>query len=205
MRQTFSGANRGWLAFIGLVLLIAGLLGILISTGLFLRLATAVGLDFDRPAPTSHIIGSATTSFFAMTVVVVGVLIVGVILGVLGLVWLLAQIPRTNEAKPFRMHDDAVLGLTVVEPSVLTGAVENDVETLDGVNDASAVLRGTAAQPELTIKLSANDRTDIQRLLHQIRTQIAGNLATAMEVPLRRLAVQVDITNVKQTSDNVTL
>lgn len=205
MRQTASGLNRGWLAVLGVLLILAGAAGVLISTGLWVTLAAAAGLALNRPTATSHVLGSQTTSFLGMTAVVVGVGVLGVILGLLGLAWLLAQIPRTNAAKAFRLHDDAATGLTVVEPGVLTHAVEHDLENLPGVSNASAVLRGTAAAPELTVKVTAHDRTDIQQLLASIHGDVAGNLSTAMDAPLKRLGVQVDIGGSRRTTDHVTL
>lgn len=205
MRQTASGLNRGWLAVIGLVLLLLGVAGVFISTGLWVSLTAAAGLGLDRPTASSHIIGSQTTSFFGISAVAVGVAALGVILGVLGLAWLLAQIPRTNAARAFRLHDDATSGLTIVEPGVLTDAVEHDVQNLPGVNHVSAVLRGTASAPELTVKVTANDRTDIQQLLGSIRRDVVANLTTAMDAPLKRLGVQIDIGGTRRSTDHVTL
>ena len=77
--------------------------------------------------------------------------------------------PADQRGQPFRLQDDAVRGLTICRADVLTDAVEADAERLLGVADASAVLRGTARQPELTLKVTVNDRTDIQRLLHSLQ------------------------------------
>lgn len=62
MRQTASGLNRGWLAVLGVLLILAGAAGVLISTGLWVTLAAAAGLGLDRPAATSHVIGSEARS-----------------------------------------------------------------------------------------------------------------------------------------------
>jgi hypothetical protein len=136
---------------------------------------------------------------------VVAVGVAGLILGVLGLAWLLAQIPRANAAKPFRLQDDAIRGLTVCTADVLTDAVEADAESLPGVTGASAVLRGTARQPELTIRISVTDRTDIKQLLHALQAETAAHLASAMETSLKHLAVQVNVTSSRPTADHVTL
>jgi hypothetical protein len=128
-----------------------------------------------------------------------------VFLGVIGLAWLMAQIPRTNAAKPFRLQDDAARGLTICRADVLADAVEADAERLLGVVDASAVLRGTARQPELTLKVTVNDRTDIQRLLHSLQAETVARLVSVMETPLKHLAVQVDVTTSRHTADRVTI
>lgn len=205
MRQLSGRVNRAWLAVIGMVILLTGIVAALITLGLLARIITATGIGLGVPAPSSKIVGSGIGPFFDQPVVVVTVGVLGVILSVLGLAWLLAQIPRTNAARPFRLQDDAASGLTVCAADVLTDAVEADTESLPGVTDASAVLRGTAGAPELTMKISVNDRTDIKQLLQTVQAETAAHLARAMETPLKHLAVQVDVTTSRRTADRVTL
>ena len=202
MRQRSGLLNRAWLAVIGLVVLLAGIVAALIALGLLARITTAIGIGLGVPVTSSKVLGPGVGAFFDQPVAV-GLL--GVILGVIGLAWLMAQIPRTNAAKPFRLQDDAARGVTICRADVLTDAVEADAERLLGVADASAVLRGTARQPELTLKVTVNDRTDIQRLLHSLQAETAARLVSAMETPLKHLAVQVDVTTSRHTADRITV
>lgn len=202
MRQRSGLLNRAWLAVIGLVVLLAGIVAALIALGLLARIITAIGIGLAVPVTSSKVLGSGVGAFFDQPVAV-GLL--GVILGVIGLAWLMAQIPRTNAAKPFRLQDDAARGVTICRADVLTDAVEADAERLLGVADASAVLRGTARQPELTLKVTVNDRTDIQRLLHSLQAETAARLVSAMETPLKHLAVQVHVTTSRPTADQITI
>lgn len=202
MRQRSGLLNRALLAVIGLVVLLAGIVAALIALGLLARIITAIGIGLGVPVTSSKVLGPGVGAFFDQPVAV-GLL--GVILGVIGLAWLMAQIPRTNAAKPFRLQDDAARGLTICRADVLTDAVEADAERLLGVADASAVLRGTARQPELTLKVTVNDRTDIQRLLHSLQAETAARLVSAMETPLKHLAVQVDVTTGRPTADRITI
>ena len=202
MRQRSGLLNRALLAVIGLVVLLAGIVAALIALGLLARIITAIGIGLGVPVTSSKVLGPGVGAFFDQPVAV-GLL--GVILGVIGLAWLMAQIPRTNAAKPFRLQDDAARGLTICRADVLTDAVEADAERLLGVADASAVLRGTARQPELTLKVTVNDRTDIQRLLHSLQAETAARLVSAMETPLKHLAVQVDVTTGRPTADQITI
>ena len=137
--------------------------------------------------------------------IVVTALVVGLILGLLGLAWLLAQIPRSNEAKPFRLHDDARTGLTRCEPSVLSDAVEEQVKALPGVQNASAVLRGTSTEPDLTLKVTASDRADLTLLLASIQNTVAVDLAGALDTKFRRLGVQLEVTAEKTRTDQITV
>ncbi len=202
MRQRSGLLNRALLAVIGLVVLLAGIVAALIVLGLLARIITAIGIGLGVPVTSSKVLGPGVGAFFDQPVAV-GLL--GVILGVIGLAWLMAQIPRTNAAKPFRLQDDAARGVTICRADVLTDAVEADAERLLGVADASAVLRGTARQPELTLKVTVNDRTDIQRLLHSLQAETAARLVSTMEAPLKHLAVQVDVTTGRPTADQITI
>ncbi len=205
MRQTAARLNRAWLTVLGVLLLLAGLAVLLIGTGLLIPAARAVGLDVSRPTPSNHLFGAGTTAAFSLTWVVLVTAVVGVVVGLLGLAWLVAQIPRSNEAKPFRLHDDARTGLTRCEPSVLTDAVEEQVKALPGVQNASAVLRGNASAPDLTLKVTASDRTDLPRLLATIQNTVASDLAGALDTQLRRLGVQVEVDNVKTKTSQITV
>ena len=202
MRQRSGLLNRAWLAVIGLLVLLAGIVAALIALGLLARITTAIGIGLGVPVTSSKVLGPGVGAFFDQPVAV-GLL--GVILGVIGLAWLMAQVPRTNAAKPFRLQDDAARGVTICRADVLTDAVEADAERLLGVADASAVLRGTARQPELTLKVTVNDRTDIQRLLHSLQAETAARLVSTMEAPLKHLAVQVDVTTSRHTADRITI
>lgn len=205
MRQTAARLNRAWLTLIGIVLLLAGLAVVAIGTGLLQTAASAAGMTINRPAPANRLFGSATASAFDLTWVVILVAVVGIILALLGVAWLVAQIPRSNEAKAFRLHDSAAHGLTRCKPDVVTNAVETQIKSLPGVSDASAVLRGTAQQPELTVKVTADDRTDIPQLLHTLQTRVADDVGGALDTQLRRLGVQIEIGTMKTTTNQITL
>jgi hypothetical protein len=199
MRQFATGLNRTWLAVIGLLLLLVGLASIGVGTGLLSAVLSG------GPQAGDHLLGPWATDLFANTAAVIGVGLLALLVALLGLGWLLAQVPRTNAAAVYRLQDDAATGLTTCSPAVLTEAFSSDLQTVPGVVAANAVLRGTARDPELTVRLTANDRTDIPTLLVALQAGPVANLAIAMEAPLARLAVQIDISPEQRTSDRVTL
>lgn len=205
MRQTAAALNRGWLILIGLVLLLAGLAGALISTGALRWLAEQAGVSLPLPVATEHFAGTGASDLLSAVwfIVIIGVL--GVILALLGLGWLIAQLPRTNEAKPFRLHDNAQDGLTRCGPDVLSNAVERQIENLWGVQRASAVIRGTAEQPELTVKVTASDRTDVQQLIGQIEGTVVDDLCRTLDTQLRRLALQLEVVNASTKTSEITV
>lgn len=205
MRQTAARLNRAWLTILGILLLLAGLAVVLIGTGLLAPAAHAVGLAVSRPSPANHLFGAATAAAFALTWVVLVTALVAVVVGLLGLAWLAAQIPRSNEAKPFRLHDDAQTGLTRCDPSVISDAVEEQVRALPGVQSASAVLRGTTTRPDLTLKVTASDRTDLAQLLATLQNTVAADAAGALDTKLRRLGVQLEVSNAKNNKGQITI
>lgn len=205
MRQTAARPNRAWLIILGLLLLIGGLVVVAIGTGLFLPAITAAGLSATHPAPGDQVVAATAGSVLTLTWVVVLVALAGVVVALLGLWWLLVQIPRSNQAKPFRLHDDARTGLTRCAPSVLTDAVETQIRSLPGVHNASAVIRGTAQQPDLTVKVTASDRTDLPRLLTILQNRVAADLAGSLDTQLARLGVRFEIDTTTTRTDHITV
>ncbi len=205
MRQTAARLNRTWLTVLGILLLLSGFAVVAIGTGLLQSAARAAGLRVTGPDATNRLFGAEAATAFTLPWVVVLTALVGVVVALIGLAWLIAQIPRSNQAKPFRLHDTAETGLTRCAPSVLTDAVEAQIKTLAGVQAASAVLRGTASQPDLTVKVTASDRTDIARLLETVQNRVAADFGGALDTQLRRLGVQVEIVRTKATSDRITV
>lgn len=194
MRQYPGRLNRTWLALLGIVLLLTGLYGVVASIGLV-----------PGPAQSTPVVSPAAGSALGQSWAAVMLAALGVVIGVLALFWLLAQVPRTNGARAFRLQDDAARGLTMCDPEVLSEAVEEDLAGLAGVLSADAVLRGTAKEPELTVRVGVDDRAEVQSLLRSIRTDVADRLATAMDAPVARLAVRVDIERGKRNTDRVNL
>lgn len=205
MRQTASRLNRTWLTILGVLLLLAGAAGVLLSTGRAASLARQTGLGWVPPAPGRRLFGAAAAGAFGLTWVVVLTALVAVVLGLLGLAWLVAQVPRANAAKPFRLHDDARTGLTRVESDALADAVETQVRSLPGVGAASAVIRGSGAEPDLTLKVTVDDRTDIAALVSRLHDEVATDLGDALDTPLRRLGVQVEVSPGKSGKAHITV
>ena len=205
MRRTAARLNRAWLCVIGLVLVLAGAAGLLVAVGQATPLLQAAGTSWTAPEGGRRLFGEATSSAFGTTWVVVLTAVVGVVVGLLGLAWLLAQVPRKHEARPYRLQDDARTGLTKVDASVLTDAVEAHAETLPGVSSASAVLRGSADQPDLTLKVTVDDRADVAQVLERLHREVAEALATSLDTRLRRLGVQVEVGSARTRKGEVTV
>ena len=194
MRQYAGTLNRGWLSFLGALGLLGGLYALLASVGILPGPEMGNKVDADQ-----------FSSFVDRTEAVVGIALLGIIIGVLALAWLIAQIPRANTARPIRFHDDATRGLTLCDPKAITAAVEDDVRSLASVTSADAVLRGTAAAPELIVRVGVDDRADMETLMQELRTDVVGNFTTAMGTSPSLLGVKLEVERVKRTTDSVTI
>lgn len=196
MRQNAGTLNRIWLAILGILCLAAGTALLLQTNGTLQTLLSTA------PAWQSVIAGDLQ-AFLAQPWVAATVLIIGVIIGVLGLLWIIAQIPRRNRAGAYRLHDDGSQGFTLCDPSVLAAAVEKQINTLPGVVTSAAQLRGTAAAPDLTLKVTVNDRADVRDVIHRIQTSTLPELSRALEVPLQRSRLQIEISSRTQSTGTV--
>ena len=187
MRQHAGALNRTCLVILGILALAGGVLILLVASG------TLHAMNPATVAAESPVVTGALYTVFRPPSVTAIVLVAGIVMGALGLSWILAQIPRRNTADRYRLHQDAASGTTLCDASVLGSAVENQINTLPGVVGSSALLRGTAMEPELAIKVTVNNRADIRDVLHSINTRVIPDLSTALETPLRRTGIQLEV------------
>ena len=179
MRQHPGTANRVWLTVLGLLCLAAGIWALLLATG-----TAGPAADPVLSGPPEAVTGPDYAPVIALTA--------GLLLGLLGLWWILAQIPRRLAAGPFRLQEDAARGITVCDPSVLAAAVQHDTEQIPGVVGSTVLLRGDAEEPDLTLKVTVNARADIRTVLDRVQGTVVPNLAAALETPLHSLGIRVE-------------
>lgn len=184
MRHHAGPANRTWLIILGILFLAAGVLGTLIAGGVW----AASGADRSDPMlPQGRELLDGEYGAW-------GTLLAGAILGILGLWWILAQIPRTRGAGTFRLQEDRAEGITVCDPQVLASAVGHETEQLPGVVGAAVRLRGTADEPDLAMKVTVNADADVQGVMSRIQYEVVPHLVSALEVPLNTFALEIDAT-----------
>lgn len=188
MRHHAGAMNRTWLILIGIVLLLAGVASILFSSGLMEQISGNSLSPADEP-----VLAGGSESLLANGSAAVLVLIGGLILGILGLWWILAEVPRRRGASGFRLQEDPARGITRCEPSVLASAVEYDAERLPGVVNSTALLRGTADSPDLALRLTLNERADVQEALRRVRSEVLPHLSQALEVPLHTAGIALEV------------
>lgn len=187
MRHHSGKANRTWLIILGVLFLAAGVLAALIAGG---GLERFVG---GSPGRSDRVLSETDgQGFLAGEYVPWGMLLAGVILGVLGLWWLLAQIPRSRPAGTFRLQEDPAHGVTVCDPQVLASAVSHETEQLPGVVGATVRLRGSADEPDLAMKVTVNSDADVQGVIARIQQEVVPHLVSALEVPLNTFGLEID-------------
>lgn len=197
MRQTAGTLNRTWLAILGFLLLAGGVSALLQSATILQNIAPT-------PPPGTKIVTGGLHPFFAQQWLLILFLVVGIIVGALALLWIIAQIPRKNLAETFRLQQPGAQGRTTCDPSVLADAVTHQISSLPGVVAASALLRGTADDPDLTLKVTVNDQTDIRALLRHLEKTTLAELSTALETPLLKRRIQIDVSARSHNTGTVT-
>lgn len=193
MKHTAGTLNRTWLAILGFLLLAAGALGLLQGSGTLQSM-------FHTPPPGAKVVSGDLHWFFSQPWVVAALLVIALILGSLALAWMIAQVPRRNLAQKYRLHLDNTQGRTTCEPSVLASAVMEQINALPGVVTSSALLRGTADQPDVDLKITVNDGADIRKLMGTLERSVLTDLSAALEAPLQRWRLELDVSARTQQS-----
>ena len=186
MRQTAGTINRTWLAILGILAVAAGIATILQATGILQSFAST-------PSADAKIVTGELHPLFAQQWLVILFLVIGIAVGVLALLWIIAQIPRKNLAQTYRLEKPGAQGRTRCEHSVFATAVEQQSNTMGDVGTSSVLLRGTADEPDLTLKVTVNDQADIRALLRNLERTTFAELSTALEAPLLKRRVQIDV------------
>lgn len=184
MRRMAAGANRTLLFIVGLVCLIVGAGAAAAGFG-FLS-AIVAGLE---PSGTLGVLAVPFTLSFSALVAV----LIAVVLAIIGIWWLSLQIPRKDAAKPLRLQQDARTGLTTVTANVIAEAVADDLETIEGVDSAQVIVRGTARRPELVIHIDVDDRADIDAIVAEVADRVARNASSALGEPLAAVGLEIGI------------
>ncbi|RZU63259.1 hypothetical protein [Zhihengliuella halotolerans] len=192
MRTFPAGLNRTVLFVVGLMLLIGGLWALWPWLGRTVEVATpswAGGITADPEARIAE--GAPDLLELAWSpAVVIGL---GIVLAVLGIAWLLRQLPRSGRAGTLRFTDDPAAGATTMDPKVLESAVADAAEALPRVSSARAVLRGSAGAPNLLLHIEADPAARLGELTEALETGVAADAARSLGRPLEHLAIHYSV------------
>ena len=160
--------NRFLLFVVGVLLLAAGVFALLTAFGV-LRL-----LRRDQ-ALTPAVLSVPTWAAYVAVVV-------AVIVGLLGLRWLLAQTLRRPKTGTWNLEDEQSTGATRLDAQTAVDPLVTEIETYPGVHRASARLAGTATKPVLHLIIGTHDDADINELRRHIDTDAIPRLRQALDI-----------------------
>lgn len=165
-------ANRSALAFIGLVLLVAGAAGIAAGAGLFGDTARTSKVI---PQETRDWVG--THAWFWLAVAAGCILI-----ALLALRWLFAQ-TSTGRVSYLDVETDRSAGRTELSARAVTDAVAGEVMSYRGVAGARANLLGTRGAPTLLVQATLDGRGDPAEIRRRIQTDALAHGRQALDKP----------------------
>lgn len=173
------GTNRAVLALLGLLLLAGGLLGLLLSLGVL-----APGQAGSPVVPDAVRTFAAQTPWFWWAVAAACL-----ILALLGLRWLLAQL-HSDRVGRLDLTDNVRDGLTTVHAGAVTSAVEAEAQTIRGIADASAQLRGEQGH-RLDLAVDLTDYADIADVRNQLQERLVPHVRQALDDPELPVAIEL--------------
>ncbi len=179
VKDRLNGVNRAVLTLLALLLLAAGVIMVLLGFGLFFlapgsAVLPAVATTWVEDRPWLWWVAAAVSLAIAL----------------LGLRWLIAQL-RTDGVGSFALISASGSdGLTQVRSSGVTEAVEDDAESIQGVERASARVAGHDVQRvELTV--TTTEEADMSAVRRGLEDQTVSRLRAALDPP--DLPVQIEI------------
>lgn len=192
MRKYPAVLNRTALLVIGVVLVFGGLWALWPWAGRTMGWTTpewAAGLTADAETA----IAPGATDALEQPWLPAAAIAAGAILLLLGVGWLLRQLPRTGRAGTLRFTEDTSTGTTTMEPRVLEAAAADAAGALPQVRSAHAVLRGSAGAPDLLLYVEAEPSANLGELTRTLEAGVAADVALSLGRPLEHLAIEYSV------------
>lgn len=164
MSTRVNRVNRALLALIGLLLLAAGVVGLVLSLGGFGADQAGAALLPDQVRDVAD-----RTPWFWWAVAAACLLV-----ALLGLRWLMVQL-RTEGVGRLDLTEDDREGLTIVHSSAVCDAAEEEIENVRGVTRAAVHLRGRDShRADITVELA--DYADIAEIRSHLEESTVRHL-----------------------------
>jgi hypothetical protein len=164
--------NRILLIVLGLIFLGAGVGGLLVAAGVFGQPAARTSLVTEGMRDYAHANDAWYWGAFAGG---------AFLLAALALIWLLAQ-SGSSRVSSLQLETDRSRGATRLQSAALTNALEDDVTTYQGVNDATARILGSAHDPLLRLDVAVDESADIGAIRERLETQAIPRVRQAASV-----------------------
>jgi hypothetical protein len=172
MTNRIDRINRILLILLGAIFLAAGVIGLLVATGVFGQTAAHTQLVTDGMQQYAHDNAGWYWGAFAGGAFLVAAL---------ALIWLFAQ-SGSSRVSSLQLEIDRSRGATRLQSSALTGALEDDVTTYHGVNDATARLLGSSREPLLRLDVALDESADIGAIRERLEKQAIPRVRQAASV-----------------------
>ena len=183
-------ANRSALAVIGLLLAVAGALGLVLSAGGF------GARNADSAIVPDRLREVAQDSWWFWP----AVLVLALVLAVLGWRWLIAQF-HGDRRRHVDFTDNPREGTTTLDGPAVAHALADDVEDVPGVSGATVRLRGQHT-PRVDLVVELTRRADVAEVRRRLESEVVPRLREAMDDPA--LPVDIQLRPGKKTSRDLT-
>lgn len=172
MTNRIDRINRIVLILLGAIFLGAGVVGLLVASGVFGQSAAHTSLVTDGMRSYAHDNAAWYWGAFAGGAFLVAAL---------ALIWLFAQ-SGSSRVSSLQLEIDRSRGATRLQSAALTGAVEDDISTYYGVNEATARLLGSSREPLLRLDVALDESADIGAIRDRLETQAIPRVRQAASV-----------------------
>ncbi|GLZ08609.1 hypothetical protein Acsp03_60750 [Actinomadura sp. NBRC 104412] len=170
MDRHASRINHVGLTLLGLILLAAGVAALARGLGAF------GGTAASEPLITGAMRRYAAEQAWFWPVVAA----CGVVLALLGLLWLMAQ-GRSERLPALTLDEDTGEGSTHLSDKAVTKALEDEIAAYPGVRNVSARLLGRSKRPRLRLNVTYGWDADLVALRRRIDEEAVDRLRTALE------------------------
>lgn len=174
--------NRTALTVFGLLLLAAGVAGLLASVGTFGKSFSHTALFDNR---VSRYFGQQGTWLWAVIATAAAVL------ALLALRWLYVLVTSTDRAGDLTVRGDRSNGRTVLRPAALAAAVQSEIATYRGVESVKARVLGDPTHPHLVVTATLAAAAELTAVKHRIESEALAHARQALD--LSDLPIQLDL------------
>jgi hypothetical protein len=184
--------NRLALTVFGLVVFLAGVFGLIVSTGGFGKAYAHRALFANR---VSTYIGAHGDWLWPAAAA--GCLLIALI----ALRWIAALLLSTDRASEITITRGSRKGTTIMHPAALSGALTREIETYHGVDTARARVLGDPGDPALVVTVTATRSADLAALRHRLESDALSHARHALGNP--GLPIQLDLNVSNRTPERV--
>lgn len=163
--------NRVALTLFGLLVLLAGAVGLATSLGAF-------GQSFSQRT----LFANRLSAYIGHHGVWVWPVAAGVclVIAMVALRWILTLLVSTDRAGDIPVPVASQEGTTILQPTALTGAVTREISTYHGVEAAKARIIGEAVAPKIVLEVTAGQSASLHALHQRIEAEALAHVRQAL-------------------------